>query len=240
MKVDLDDDVFRQWAELLASYRDAHTKDEIHRVRNGVAVAPEDYLGDKPGEPAWSWHLAKWGTAGYEDLMELPKNTLCYADMDGDEVWALYPVALSRLLYEASPAELAADAKLGPAADLGEFSAADRVFGWVSPSGRAEGAESSGVRGRVRVGPVEMVSGPGVELVERGLAVLGQPRPTQDVFYAAKNGRGEPLGPRPGTGRGMGCVAARCIRTSRTRAGIPGCGSSGCCTGTVWRPASQR
>jgi CRISPR-associated protein (TIGR03986 family) len=125
--------------------------------------------------------------------MTLPKDTLCYARIHRGEAVELYPVALSRRLYDRSPAELAGRANLPPATTHAGLSPADRLFGWVPPEGRAGGRETSrALRGRVRFGPLS-AAGAEPETVERGLAVLERPRPTQDLFYAAENHRGTPL-----------------------------------------------
>jgi len=190
----IDDAVVRGWADLIASYDDAHDRKEIDErpAPGGGHAAPTDYLGHKPGETAWSWHLVPDGDER-KRLMSLPKDTLCYARIERGEVIELYPVALSRRLYERSPAELAERANLSPATSHAGLSSADRLFGWVPPEGRGGGRETSrALRGRVRFGPLS-AAGAEPENVDRGLAVLERPRPTQDLFYAAENHRGGPL-----------------------------------------------
>lgn len=198
----LDDKVVDGWSDLLASYHAAHTEDAIHGRRrpDGSTANASDYLRsakrDQRDRPAWSRHLEPRAKA-LEALMALPVDTLCYAKLtkaDGvDKVEQLYPVALSRVLDEVSPASLAEQARLGPAREHRTLSPADRVFGWVPPAGREAGRDQTrALRGRVRFGPVRTIKAE-VEKIDRGLAVLGAPRPTQDLFYAAETTSGNPL-----------------------------------------------
>ncbi len=206
--IPLDDRVLNGWSDLIASYHAAHTEDDIHNRRRGdgsTADASEYLRPPRPGKsdrPAWSRHLEPRGEA-LATLMELPIGTLCYARLsttgDGlDEVEQLYPVALSRVLDDVSPASLAERAQLAPAREHRTLSPADRVFGWVPPAGRGAGRERTrALRGRVRFGPVRTIEAE-VDRIDRGLAILGAPRPTQDLFYAASTPSGTPLQPRPG------------------------------------------
>ncbi|MGH3947971.1 MAG: hypothetical protein ACRDSE_02445 [Pseudonocardiaceae bacterium] len=204
----LDEDVVDGWADLITSYHDAHSREEIHeRTYHGRPVAPTDYLGHKPGDTAWSWHLLPKHDDELDELKKLPDRTLCYAEIDEQgRVTALYPVALSRKLYQTSPHQLAEAAGTTPATKHDELSPADRVFGWAPPArGKGRPREARALRGRVRVGPVTPDEDAAPEPVERGLAILGQPRPTQDLFYAADDPAGAPLagnkeGYQPGGG----------------------------------------
>lgn len=186
----LTDAVVDAWAALLASYRGAHTTDELANTRTGNGGLP------------WSPHLHP--DAG---LDALPPGTLCYAAVTNGQVTGLYPVAVSRKLYDRSPRELAAATGLLPAVEHAELSPADRLFGWVPPDGRGDGrdekASTRAVRGRVRLGAVRTVAAV-VEPVGRTLAVLERPRPTQDLFYAAGDRLGAPLDESSGYREGQG------------------------------------
>lgn len=196
----LDDKVIEYWRDLIDSYHRAHNEEEIHKRQreDGTMAAPSEFLNAE--KPAWSWHLAAKG-ADLECLKKLPDGTLCYARLskEGDQVVGLYPVALSRMLDDVAPAELAAAANLTPARAHGMLSPADRVFGWVPPAGRADAgrANTKALRGRVRFGPVRTISAK-VERIDLGLAVLGAPRPAYDLFYAASEISGTPLRTEPG------------------------------------------
>jgi CRISPR-associated protein (TIGR03986 family) len=110
-------------------------------------------------------------------------------------VQQLYPVMISRDLFELAPAAIVGDG-LRPAMSLTELSAADRVFGWVNRKG------SGAVRGRLRIGPVRCETADPIEDFTAGqdgdpngvpLAILGEPKPAQTRFYAASNGSGAPM-----------------------------------------------
>lgn len=192
-------DMVDGWSDLITSYHDAHSHEEIHqREYNGRPVAATDYVGDKPGDTAWSWHLLPENDK-IDELKKLPDKTLCYAEINDNRVTALYPVALSRKLYQTSPQKLAETAGIAPATRHDELSPADRVFGWAPPArGKGRPRDARALRGRVRVGPVTAGQNAATEPVERGLAILGQPRPTQDLFYAAEDPAGAPLASRKG------------------------------------------
>ncbi|MGH3935358.1 MAG: TIGR03986 family type III CRISPR-associated RAMP protein [Pseudonocardiaceae bacterium] len=201
----LNDKVVKGWSDLLASYHAAHTEEDIHQRRraDGSVADASEYLRaatpTKSDRPGWSWHMEPKDKE-LEALMELPVGTLCYAKLSRaeDQVEALYPVALSRVLDEVSPASLAERAQLVPAREHCMLSPADRVFGWVPPVGREAGRDQTrALRGRVRFSPVRTIKAE-VEKINRGLAVLGAPRPTQDLFYAAETTSGNPLQTRTG------------------------------------------
>ena len=102
-----------------------------------------------------------------------------YAKLIDGVVQAIYPVMISRRLYDLTAADLV-DETLVPASKASEQSAADRAFGWVGP----ENVGATAWAGRVRI-----VCQPGeLESVEtfdppKKLAVLGQPKPQQGRFY---------------------------------------------------------
>jgi len=100
---------------------------------------------------------------------------------------------ISRDLYEKAPRALLAP-HTEPATGLKDLSPADRVFGWVNQEGKGSH------KGQLRIGTVECLDGPAaVERVvgDEGvvLAILGQPKPSQARFYAARSPKGEPLTP---------------------------------------------
>lgn len=201
--IPLGEQVLDGWSDLLTSYHAAHTEEDIHgrRRADGSKADASEYLPavnrTSSDRSAWSWHL-KPREKEREALMSLPDGTLCYAKLSTtegrDQVDQLYPVALSRVLDGVSPASLAEQAQLAPAREHRMLSPADRVFGWVPPAGRrAAGRDQTrALRGRVRFGPVRTIKAE-VEEIGLGLAVLGAPRPTQDLFYAAESPSGEPL-----------------------------------------------
>lgn len=179
------------WDSVIASYREAHREKEI-TGRNGAINQPWLYLGNDPGDTAWSPHL-------YDHTrQELTPGSLCYATvttgMGGLRVTSLRPVMIGRELFEASPAELAAAAHLTSATRFDELSAADRVFGWVNSSK----GDDQAIRGHVRIGFVEADEASISEFAGGGipLAILSSPKPTQARFYAAADPSGTPLAPR--------------------------------------------
>lgn len=188
----LTDELRRKWEELIGNYQEIH-KDDLEK-RKKQACKPDEYLGSKPGQTAWSRHVYR-----QEDL-ELRDGTLCYARLSSDRkrVEALFPVMISRDLYPASPWELL-DSSLRPAFRIEELSPADRVFGWVpADSERLGGASQrqAAVRGLLRVGTVTCASSreDSVEEFARGgfpLAILAAPKPQQGRFYVAKTPNGE-------------------------------------------------
>jgi CRISPR-associated protein (TIGR03986 family) len=166
----------RQWEETVRDYRAAHRHKDIHGRPDdqGGIASPNRYLGHEPGRTAWSPHLYD------DDRLTLRPGALCYARLSEDRrtIQGLYPVMISRRLFQRSPAQLLDDS-LRPAASHDELSPADRVFGWVRADGR--GAE----RGRLRVGPVDTTGFTAADFGPAGvpLAILGQPKPQQARFY---------------------------------------------------------
>ncbi len=110
-------------------------------------------------------------------------------------VTAIYPVMIGRLPYQSPPSELL-DESLHPAADLGELSSADRLFGWAPPESRRGRRSSSGYRGRLRVESVRCRTADWLVDHRPGgvtLAPLSSPKPTQFRFYAASDQAGTPV-----------------------------------------------
>lgn len=178
-----------RWRQLVRNYQKLHEDDCKKRRAN--RQRPQDYLGHEPGKTGFSRHVY---TEGCEHLMP---GTLAYAQVRTDangtplEITALYPVSISRDLYQLPPRELM-DASLMPATNLKHLSPADRVFGWVAQ------ADGKGAwKGLLRIGPVQCLQGG--QAIERlgdsgvPLAILGQPKPAQSRFYVAADAKGEPL-----------------------------------------------
>lgn len=88
------------------------------------------------------------------------------------------------------------DQSLRPASGLTELSPADRVFGWAHESGHGA------FRGQLRIAPVRFVSGKGVTPFETPLplAIMGEPKPAQWLFYGAEDQTGKPLSKREEAG----------------------------------------
>ena len=182
--------VRQRWRDLIAAYRDPalHSREDVEGrdAGGGRRAAPDEYLGENPGETAWSRHLYS------EDALDLHDGSLCYAefaDAGRRELAALFPVSIARDQYDATPADLL-HPSLRPARTLAELSPAERVFGWVNPAG------PGAWRGSVRVGDVVCCRQDAVtDLGADGLplAILGQPKPQQARFYVAEDQCGTPL-----------------------------------------------
>lgn len=180
IRISLTDDHRMAWRELIRNYRGIH-EDEI---RSGIGGPPA------LKRSKWSRHIIK---AAEEESLE--PGTLCYArvirDGRGWRAFELYPVMISRQLYELSPEGLLPESlHLRPATDIRDLSPADRVFGWVNQT--RQGA----YRGNLRISPAicqEKQEPILHQLGELGLplAILGQPNPQQARFYVAASPKGE-------------------------------------------------
>jgi CRISPR-associated protein (TIGR03986 family) len=183
LKIEGDDAVrIRQmWTELIKNYQQVHEKDLEQRRRNGQS--PSDYLGDKPGQTAWSRQV--WD----KEYSVLREGFLCYVRLSEDHVEGIYPVSISRDLFAVSPLSLL-DASLRPATSLQQLSPADRVFGWVNQQGKGA------YKGHIRIGPITCLT-PKEQAIENfgtpglPLAILGQPKPQQARFYVAASPNGD-------------------------------------------------
>jgi CRISPR-associated protein (TIGR03986 family) len=107
------------------------------------------------------------------------RETLCdgdfvYAKMSGNTITALYPVQISRELYENSPWDCAYPS-IRPADNIDNLSPTDRVFGWVNQKGKGAW------KGRVRISDSTSVQPLTFEPIP--LAILGNPKPSQVRFY---------------------------------------------------------
>ena len=195
------DHLKESWRMRIKSYREAHSDDEIFG-RAGANAKPWDKIGSKSGETAWSPHLYqdgkhqdRWGRNAH-DAMELQPGDMAYArckfDTNGNItcIEDLFPVMISRELYENSPADLL-NCSLKPASKRSELSPADRLFGWIPKKSSSD----QGYKGRIRV---VCEDGSRPEIVEKfaggtlPLAILGQPKPAQGRFYVAKDDQGNP------------------------------------------------
>jgi CRISPR-associated protein (TIGR03986 family) len=169
------------WHAVLSSYHDAAQHNEP-----GL---------DAAGRPlARSRHV----TVDGEVPARLVPGDLVYLDLDKRtrRVAAVHPVMIGRLPYGRPPSGLL-DESLHPAAEPGELSAADRLFGWAPAAVGPGRPAASGYRGRLRVASVRCQTpdwrtdhGPdGAKL-----APLSSPKPTQFRFYAAADQVGGPVG----------------------------------------------
>lgn len=160
------------WANLIRDYR-----------------TNQDFANGRPRPGAlrragWSRHMTD------EADRELSDGSLAYARLDGTSVVReLFPVMISRKLYDLAPRDLL-PAKLQPAAALTELSPADRVFGWVSQQSATADAGEPAHKSLIRVGPVTCIT-PAEQAIRTfetplTLAILGQPKPAQGRFYLGK------------------------------------------------------
>ena len=196
----LTDDVKEAWRMRIKSYREAHSDSEIFG-RSGANDQPWKNIGSTPGKTAWSphqyqdnEHRAVWrkdphGRSTTHDAIELQPGDMVYARCQFDpktktvkDIVDLFPVMISRELYENSPADLL-DCSLKPASTRNELSPADRLFGWVPQ----EQGDDQGYKSRIRV---VCDNEPSSEIIDKfngelPLTTLGQPKPAQGRFYVA-------------------------------------------------------
>ena len=187
------------WRMRIKSYREAHSKNDIFKRPRGAK--PWKKTGNNPGETAWSPHLYqdgkhrdRWGR-GAHDAMELRPGDMVYARCKFDkgnitDIEDLFPVMISRELYDNSPADLL-DSSLKSANERNKLSPADRLFGWVPQ----QSGNDQGYKGRIRVVCEDGARTKIIKKFEGGalpLAILGQPKPAQGRFYVAKNNKGTP------------------------------------------------
>lgn len=161
-----------QWRELIANYQ------TIHEAERHAGMSGPPALNNS----VWSRHVV-----GSSEERVLTVGTLCFATFRDGQVTALYPVMISRRLFESSPQSLL-PASLHPATGLTSLSPAERVFGWVNQRGKGA------CRSNLRVGPVVCDSDDAIEDFGTPgipLAILGQPKPQQARFYVAASQNGE-------------------------------------------------
>lgn len=162
----------QQWCELITNYQSIHDEER----RTGMA-----------GPPALNNSVWSRQVVGGPDERQLSTGTLCYAAFRDGQVTALYPVMISRRLFDSSPLSLLPES-LHPAITLSQLSPADRVFGWVNQRGKGA------YKGNVRIGPVTCGTNDAIENFGTPglpLAILGQPKPQQARFYVAASPNGE-------------------------------------------------
>lgn len=164
----------QQWCELITNYQSIHDEE----LRAGMA-----------GPPALNNSVWSRQVVGGPAERQLSTGTLCYAAYRDGQVVALYPVMISRRLFESSPLSLLPPS-LRPATTLSQLSPADRVFGWVNQEGHGA------YRGNLRIGPVTCLTNKEQAIENFGtpglpLAILGQPKPQQARFYVAASPDGE-------------------------------------------------
>ncbi len=180
-----------EWRNLIENYQELH-KDE-----------------DKPPR---TLHIKQWSRHIYKkNKVEILKpDMLCYASVSkngaGFKVEHLFPVMISRQLYDKSP-EYLLPKELHPAKLITQLSPADRVFGWVrqnklkdkdlsnkekSPFKEIENIGA--YRGQIRFGEVTTKRTDAIEDFGEDwlpLNILGQPKPQQGRFYVARNQKGK-------------------------------------------------
>jgi CRISPR-associated protein (TIGR03986 family) len=171
-----------QWRQLIENYQIQNERD----LMNGRVCPPV-----LPGYCVYSRHITTAPPTVSLAERQLQQNDLCYAEVVyGGGSWilkALYPVIISRKLYDKSPLDCL-PAKLRPANLLKELSPADRVFGWVNQDEEtASGQENEAYRSHIRLGTVTCTTDANMAIEEfetpKTLAILGQPKPQQGRFY---------------------------------------------------------
>lgn len=172
----------KQWDELMSNYQKLHVLEIEKRRREGQQ--PADFLGDKPGQTAWSRHIHDSAS------ITLKQGLLCYARVTDKDLAALYPVLISRQLFSTAPSALL-DVSLQPASQLSELSPADRLFGWVARRGSGQ------YKGQLRIGAIQAADGanaiePVGDAAGVPLTILGAPKPAQARFYGANDKQGTP------------------------------------------------
>jgi CRISPR-associated protein (TIGR03986 family) len=182
------------WGRLINDYKEVNKKSLEKRRDTSGNHHPDEYLGHKPGQTAFSRHVYQTGSEKFA------LGTLCYVELDvklqkgetqkisAKNIKAILPVAISRHFHEIAPVKLL-DSSLQPASSFSELSPADRVFGWVNQAG------DGSYRGNLRIHSVCCITSDPIEPLGNGLplSILGQPQPQQGRFYVAKDDQGTPV-----------------------------------------------
>lgn len=176
--IPLTDEIRERWAKLIESYQNN-----------------DDFKNGLPCPSALENAVWSRQVTGGDREKELTEGTLCYAHVHKNgsnfEIIDLYPVMISRSLYEQTPVEIL-NATLKPATNKEKLSPADRVFGWVNQNGKGSH------KGQLRVHSIsceseDAIDDFGDEENSFPLAILGQPKPEQARFYCAEDAEGKPL-----------------------------------------------
>lgn len=123
-----------------------------------------------------------------KQLEQLKEGTLVYADLEGTNAYptirAIYPVAISRTMYERTIRDVIADhhPHLLPPTNINKLCLASRVFGWVSQEGDEDLTREVAYRGRVRFSNATVVHANKND-TPLTLSILGAPHPTSLEFY---------------------------------------------------------
>ena len=190
--LEVNKNMIQLWEDLIADYQKTHEKELQERKKKGQS--PSEYLGQDPGQTAWSRHVYD------KNILDFKDGTLCYVELEDDadlqnlhhsDIVALQPVTISRRLYDTEPEKLLPKS-LHPAQTKQELSPADRVFGWVNQNGQGS------YKGNLRVHSVECQTSKSEAISEFGdlgvpLAILGEPKPAQTRFYCAEDKEGTPI-----------------------------------------------
>ena len=187
---DSEEDLRLKWRDLIDNYQDIHHDEITKKGRKGPPASPLS---------RWSRHI----TNALEEA-ELKEGTLCYARVESIgknqfKVIGLYPVMISRTLYEVPPRRCL-PVSLHPPASVSKLSPADRVFGWVRQAeDQGERPPDDGAhKGQLRIGPVQCLT-PAKDAIEEfgdpgfPLGILGEPKPQQSRFYMAEDENGTAL-----------------------------------------------
>lgn len=123
-----------------------------------------------------------------KQLEQLKEGTLVYADLEGTNanpiIRAIYPVAISRTMYERTIRDVIADhhPHLLPSTAINKLCLASRVFGWVSQEGDEDLTKEVAYRGRVRFSNATVTHAIKND-APLTLSILGAPHPTSLEFY---------------------------------------------------------